>query len=99
MVRKLWVYACEWMAVLVLALRSGPEAPVPGRARPFPPSGGRGACSGRTKMAAGQAAPSRAKGRCAPAVNCCFRTGTDQGNPTVESKHSIAIATQGFDAM
>lgn len=38
-VRKLWVYACEWMAVLVLALRSGPEAPVPGRARPFPPSG------------------------------------------------------------
>lgn len=63
------------------------------------PSRGQGCCSGRTKMAAGQAAPSRAKGRCAPAVNCCFRTGTDQGNPTVESKHSIAIATQGFDAM
>lgn len=42
MVRKLWVYACEWMAVLVLTLRSGPEAPVPGRARPFPPSGGAG---------------------------------------------------------
>lgn len=41
-VRKLWVYACEWMAVLVLTLRSGPEAPVPGRARPFP-LGGRGA--------------------------------------------------------
>ena len=33
------------------------------------------------------------------ASNCCFRTGTDQGNPTVESKHSIAMATQGSDAM
>lgn len=49
MVRKLWVYACEWMAVLVLTLRSGPEAPVPGRARPFPPSGGQGCLLGTDK--------------------------------------------------
>lgn len=39
------------------------------------------------------------KGGVSTTFNCCFRTGTDQGNPTVESKHSIAIATQGFDAM
>ena len=34
-----------------------------------------------------------------PALNCPFRTGTDPGNPTVESKHSIMIATQGDDIM
>lgn len=82
-----WVYACV-DGCARLALRSRPEAPVPGRV--CAPLRG-GALLGTDKEACVKNTP--------PAVNCCFRTGTDQGNPTVESKHSIAIATQGFDAM
>lgn len=80
-----------------------------GRSRAAGPSGLGGACfpclgapcAGPVRPARRLWSPAAPRGvwvRCLTS-NRCFRTGTDQGNPTVESKHSIAMATQGSDAM